>query len=159
MYKGSAAAFVCLLAFSPLAFADVVSFLDPLQNVDSALGTGDLGITTFNILGGQFQVSETSDFAGAKFFRRTDRGLGVTGGENDEIDLTNHDVITITALTSFNWLLNSFQLRSLYNDSAGRKRLRFASPRTAWLSTPIVCSEPERWAPTTESRQRLLGAR
>ena len=107
-----------------LAQATVVSFIPAFSGIDTSTGawstTDDavnLGITSFNILGGAGTVTA---FNGT-FSQRGTRGIGVWGGlDTDEIDKgTNGQESIEINFPTLPYVLNSFELRSLFNESTG----------------------------------------
>lgn len=104
--------------------AAVVSFIPAFSGIDGSTAgwsTTDsavnLGITSFNILGGTGTVTAYN----GTISQRGTRGIGVWGGrDTDEIDtgISGQEKIEITFPT-LDYVLNSFELRSLFNEATG----------------------------------------
>ncbi|MCG8429853.1 MAG: PEP-CTERM sorting domain-containing protein [Candidatus Omnitrophica bacterium] len=114
-----------LVTAHAVAPMDTVSFSDTLENVDgdtSGWSDGDgvenLGTNVWSILSGMGTVTAT----GGNLSHRNTRGIGVWGGELDEIDEQNAgEEISIEFDVPY-WV-ESIELRSLFSKDAGHWEL------------------------------------
>ena len=103
-----------------MANATTISFVSPLSGVDDTSGFSagdssvDVGTNHLNLLGGTGDVNTNSPH----LTHRLTRGLGVKGGEDDEVDsYGTQEKIIITFDTPKS--LSSFEVRSLFNEETG----------------------------------------
>lgn len=106
-----------------------ISFADSLAGVDGSVSgwsagdaLKDLGTKTWSLLGGGALARA---FGGGDLTHRLTRGLGISGGEYDEID---HNERMVIRFLQAPFLLDSFEVRSLFKnepggDERGRARL------------------------------------
>jgi len=105
---------------------DRISFLyeDSFKGVDpdtSGWSTGNstinLGQTSWSLLGGEATVYGYKNGNPYNLTHRGVRGLGVAGGENDEVD----DPEKIEIVFSTPVYINEFEVRSLFEEAAGEE--------------------------------------
>jgi len=101
-----------------------ISFAGPLEGVDddtsgwsSNNSTVNLGQSTWSLLGGEATVYGYKNGTVHNLTHRLTRGLGVAGGENDEVD----DPEKIEIVFSTPVYINEFEVRSLFEEAAGEE--------------------------------------
>ncbi|MBN2589435.1 MAG: hypothetical protein JXA96_06210 [Sedimentisphaerales bacterium] len=108
--------------------SETISFADTIQGVDSIVGWSsnnnevDLSTSSLSLLGGNATLSTSL----GDLTHRLTRGLGVAGGENDEVDRVNgieHIYITFDAI---DYYVNSIEVRSLFDQDVT------GSPNAEW---------------------------
>lgn len=121
--------------------SETISFADTIQGVDSIVGWSsnnnevDLSMSSLSLLGGNATLSTNS---GGDLTHRLTRGLGINGGETDEVDRVNgveHIYITFDAM---DYYVNSIEVRSLFDqDVAGSSNAEWGAI-DFWLDGSIV---------------------
>ncbi|MBN2589434.1 MAG: hypothetical protein JXA96_06205 [Sedimentisphaerales bacterium] len=105
------------------AMADIISFVTPLNNVDDTTGwstNDDLAVLndSYSLLGGNATVTGYVNGSDEQvnLSHRGTRGLGVYGGELDEIDSSEEKRVESIQI-SFNqsYFVNSVEVRSLFD--------------------------------------------
>ena len=100
------------------ATADFVQFYElPYDNVDSTTGFGAgtnvLGVGQLSLLGGDATAYASRNGSAGVFTQRDTRGLGVQGGELDEVDFIS-GTERIDVVFSQAYYVDSVELRSLF---------------------------------------------
>ncbi len=112
--------------------ADMISFVNPLTNVDNTTGwsTDDslafLG-HSYSLLSGNATVGAYTDTSESRLTHRLTRGLGVYGGEMDEINRNNSAAGALSSVEhiditfdTMDYYVNTIEVRSLFNtDTTG----------------------------------------
>ncbi len=118
--------------FTTPAWADLISFVDTIAGVDGSAPTYDGSVSwstvdlpavnlsqqTYSLLGGMASVSAYNDTSTPVLSHRSTRGLGVWGGEDDEVDKQHIIGINeyIDILFSTNpYYVHEIEVRSLFD--------------------------------------------
>jgi hypothetical protein len=113
------------LASDDISFIwDIPGTGETLQGVDGVTSTwssngvnfNNLGTNTWNLLGGTAWVNGYGGSANGTLLHRGPRGLGIVGGEVDEVDSVGGAESIEIVFNQAQWL-NSLEVRSLYNES------------------------------------------
>lgn len=106
-----------------VAMADIISFVNPFQNVDDTTGwstNNNLAVLddSYSLLGGNAMVTGyvNGSNTDVQLSNRGTRGLGVYGGEEDEIDSESIDrAESINIIFDNPYFVRSVEVRSLFN--------------------------------------------
>ena len=106
------------------SLCSIISFADSLEEVDGDTSTWssndstvNLSQTSWSLLGGGATVYGYKNGGAYNLTHRLTRGLGVSGGEEDEVD--DPERIEIVFLSSV--YINEFEIRSLFEESTGEE--------------------------------------
>jgi len=121
-----------LCVSSASTMADIISFVNPLTNVDNTAGwstTDSLAYLgqSYSLLGGNATVGAYVDVSDGLLTHRLTRGLGIYGGEMDEIDRNNSAAGALSSVEhiditfdTMDYYVNEIEVRSLFNtDTTG----------------------------------------
>jgi hypothetical protein len=134
------------------ATADLVRFYEsPYYNVDSTAGFGAgtnvLGVGQVSLLGGDATAYAWRNGSAGVFTQRDTRGLGVQGGELDEVDFISGRE-RIDVVFSQAYYVDSVELRSLFDPDP--------SPSTGEIAL-VSLVRNYNGTPATETSWQLLG--
>lgn len=131
------------------ATADIVRFYEsPYYSVDTTggfgAGTNVLGVGQLSLLNGDAVAYAMNNGTAGVFTQRDTRGLGIQGGELDEVDQSEH----IDVVFSQAYYVDSVEVRSLFDPDP--------SPSTGEI-TLVSLVRNYNGTPATEASWQLLG--
>ncbi|MBC8468428.1 MAG: hypothetical protein H8D56_03060 [Planctomycetes bacterium] len=107
--------------FTVPALADMISFVDPLAGVDDTTGwsTNDDQVGplahSYNLLGSTATVAAFENVTEKFLSHRLTRGLGVWGGEDDEVDKIGGDEHIDILFSTNPYYISEIEIRSLFD--------------------------------------------